>query len=107
MKLITKKVAKSLPALNATEQTPNEQKIVKAKLFCHWNNWAWYLLEYDPNEHRAFALVVGYEAEFGYVPIDELEKIKGPGGLGIEREIHFEPITLGELNEKQKLGLKL
>lgn len=107
MKLITKTVANSLPALNATEQTPNEQKLVKAKLFCPWNNWTWYLLEYDPNEHKAFALVVGHEVEFGYVPIAELEKVKGPGGLGIEREIHFEPITLGELNEKQKLGLSL
>ena len=39
-----------------------------------------------------------YGKEFGYFTLKELENIKLPFGLTIERDIYFEPTKLNELN---------
>ena len=38
------------------------------------------------------------DKEFGYFTLKELESIKLPFGLTIERDIYFEPTKLNELN---------
>jgi hypothetical protein len=47
-------------------------------------------------------LVIGLEIELGYFSLSELKSVKGPMGLPIERDLHFEPKTLKELMEKHK-----
>lgn len=49
-----------------------------------------------------FGLVVGLEKEFGYFLLSELESVKGPLGLKIERDRYWKPITLGEFLEREK-----
>jgi hypothetical protein len=39
---------------------------------------------------------MGYP-ELGYVMLSELGSVRGPLGLGIERDIHFTPTLLSEL----------
>jgi len=41
--------------------------------------------------------VSGLEVELGYFSLSELESVKGPLGLPIERDLFFEPQTLIEL----------
>lgn len=53
--------------------------------------------EYDPAEGIFFGLVQGFEVELGYFSLAELEEIRGPGGLTIERDLHFEPRPLSEI----------
>ena len=36
-----------------------------------------------------FGYVVGHEAEWGYFRLSELEVVRGPGGLWIERDLYF------------------
>jgi hypothetical protein len=36
-----------------------------------------------------FGLVVGLETELGYFTLNELESVRGPMGLKIERDRHF------------------
>jgi hypothetical protein len=43
--------------------------------------------------------VDGLELELGYFSLKELKEAKGPTGLLIERDLHFEPKTLRELME--------
>ncbi|KPQ16705.1 MAG: Protein of unknown function (DUF2958) [Rhodobacteraceae bacterium HLUCCO18] len=62
------------------------------KLFCPWGAGTWLLSELDPEEPDiAFGLCdlgVGCP-ELGSVSLAELASIRGPGGLGIERDVHF------------------
>ena len=43
--------------------------------------------------------MIGFEAEFGYFSVRELESVRGPLGLPIERDLHFEPRSLEELRD--------
>jgi hypothetical protein len=44
-----------------------------------------------------FGLVIGFEIELGYFSLSELTSVKGTLGLPVERDLFFQPITLGEL----------
>jgi len=44
-----------------------------------------------------FGLVKGFEEEFGYFTLSELEGVTGPMGLKIERDLYFKPCKLSEL----------
>ena len=40
-----------------------------------------------------FGLAIGLEIELGYWSLAELEQVRGPLGLPIERDLYFEPLT--------------
>ena len=69
----------------------------------HGNSLAAYptASEYD-GENIFFGLVSGLELEFGYFSLKELKEVKGPMGLPIERDLHFEPKTLRELRDQHR-----
>ena len=62
------------------------------KLFTPDANCTWLLTEIDPDDHdRAFGLCdlgLGFP-ELGSVSIAELERLRGPLGLPVERDLHF------------------
>ena len=97
MQLLPREIEKTLPALYATEQTPAADKIVRVKFFCPWNQWTWYAVEYSTARREFFGLVRGLEVEWGYWSLDELKQVRGPGGLSIERDIHFSPRTVRQV----------
>ncbi len=68
------------------------------KFFTPDSNWTWYASEFD-GEDILFGFVSGMEVELGYFSLKELEEVRGPLGLPIERDLHFEPKTLKELQE--------
>lgn len=96
MKLVTKELEAKLPPLYSQDGNGYEA-IALAKFFTPDSNWSWYVTEYDPVERVCFGLVEGFEKELGYFSLDELESIKGPLGLAIERDIYFEPTKIKEL----------
>ena len=98
MKLMTKTILNSLPPLYGTENIPTEDKVIKVKYFDPCGSWTWYGVEYDPETKEFFGLVDGIEKEWGYFSLAELESIKRPFGLGIERDLYFEPKKVSELN---------
>lgn len=99
MKLVTKALEKKLPPLYAVEKEKDPMVIVK--FFTPWSNWTWYCLEYDPGERIFFGYVVGLNKEFGYFSLDELESLRGPYGLKIERDLYWEPIPLSKVKNGQ------
>jgi len=95
MKLVTQEIRKKLPPLYTQEKKGNEA-IAHVKFFCPWNQWTWYATEFD-GEDTFFGLVVGQETELGYFSLSELQSVKGPFGLGIERDLHWTPKTLAQI----------
>lgn len=61
-----------------------------AKLFVPWGAATFLISECD-GDGLAFGLSdLGFGTpELGYISLDELAKIKGPGGLRIEEDVHF------------------
>jgi len=89
--LLTAELRRRLPGLYATEQDANP--MVHAKFFTPWSCWTWYVIEFDGKD-ICFGLVDGFEVELGYFSLSELESIRGPGGIRIERDLYFKPTDL-------------
>lgn len=91
--LMTKALAKQIPGLGETDGLPSTDRTVFVKLFSPYNNWTWYILEYDPDTQECFGLVKGFETEFGYFSLNELEE----AGALVERDLYFYPTKLNIL----------
>ena len=97
MDLLTADIRRQLPPLYAREGV--EDPRVCATFFTPWTNWTWYPIEFD-GEDLFFGLVDGHEVELGYFSLAELESVIGPGGLRIERDLHFRPTSLSEVRRE-------
>ena len=95
MKLITKAIEAKLISngqANASgEDTTDFEPVVK--LFTPWANATWLLTEIMPDGDTLFGLCdLGLGTpELGYVSLSEIESLTGPGGLKVERDMHFTP----------------
>jgi len=89
-----------LPPLYANEEI-GLAALAQVKFFTPDSNWTWYASEFD-GEDIFFGLVSGFELELGYFALSELESVRGPLGLPIERDLYFEPKTLKVLMEHHK-----
>lgn len=96
-RLLPDEIAVTLPPLYATEKEADP--LVRVKFFTPDSSWTWYLTEFDPEERRCFGFVVGLEQELGYFSLDELEEIRGPNGLQIERDLYFQPCPLSRCQQ--------
>ena len=94
MQLITKELQAKLPPLYACED--KKDPIVICKFFAPWTNWTWYAIEFDGKD-TFFGYVIGHENELGYFTLSELQGLKGPMGLGVERDMYFRPCKLSEI----------
>ena len=108
MKLLTKEVEKSLPKLYSREKV--KDPMVNVKFFCPWGSATWWVIEgewekhTDGDDYMMFGLCMLFgpdEAELGYISLNELLSIKGPFGLGIERDMYWTPTTLSNVKAKQ------
>lgn len=97
MKLLTKDIIKKLPPLYSQDGNPDAK--VQVKFFCPWSSWTWYATEYDGKD-TFFGLVKGHENELGYFSLAELQGVRGPGGLKIERDRWFKPLPLATVQAK-------
>ena len=110
MKLITKAIEKAFEKQGDTSaMSASEIKIVM-KLFNPVGAGTWYIYEREqgnPDIMWCFANLGDPDfAECGTVSLSELESLRLPFGLKIERDMHFDPlsITLEEVITKIKSG---
>ena len=97
--LAPKSLQKQIPKLYATDGGLIGDKMAYARYFHPMSSYTSYLLEYDPKEKLGFGLsTMGYEWELGYMSLEEMQSVKVMG-LGIERDIHFQPKSLHEIEE--------
>jgi hypothetical protein len=97
VELLPKDVREVLPELYANEEVGLAAQAL-VKYFTPDSNWTWYASEFNGDD-IFFGLVIGFEAEFGYFCLSELESVRGPLGLPIERDLHFDPKSLKELRD--------
>jgi hypothetical protein len=96
MELLPKGVQDTLPPLYSQEGKGMDA-IAQVKFFTPTSSWTWWATEYDPETRTFFGLVEGFERELGYFSLDELQEAKGPFGLGVERDLYWDPKPLKEV----------
>lgn len=91
MKLILQTQQKQL-LKNGSSPLRGKDHYPVVKLFTPWAGATWLLTETDPETPElAFGLCdlgLGL-AELGYVSLEELQSLKSPFGLRVERDMHF------------------
>lgn len=110
-----------LPKLYTNEDIGVEA-LAQVKFFTPSSNWTWYaseasavmkdgtykpLTEIDPNDPDIedvifFGLVDGFELELGYFSLSELKSVGGGLTLPIERDRHFTPTPLKDLQDTHR-----
>lgn len=95
MKLLTDELRARLPPLYSQEA--EAEPVVHAKFFL--GSWTWYVTEGSPqgDDFLFFGFVVGFESEFGYFLLSELESVTNQLGLHVERDLHFQPGKLTDV----------
>jgi hypothetical protein len=101
-KMMTKAIEKKLPKIGATEKIPVAEKEIIVKFFTPWSFWTWYAVEGQKTEdgdYEFFGLVEGQETEWGYFRLSELTAVRGPFGLKIERDMHFDGYKIKDVQK--------
>jgi hypothetical protein len=101
LRLITEELRKKIPPLYSQEKV--KDPIVYAKYFSPDSGWAWYVVEFD-GEDTFFGYVYGFELELGYFSLSELENLRGPLGLKVERDLYWKPKPLSEVKREIERG---
>ena len=99
MQLLTKELRAQLPKLY--EQEGSSDPTVYAKFFTPDSGWTWYVTEgqEDDGNFRFFGYVVGFESEWGYFVLSELQAARGKLGLPIERDLYFTPCPFSTVQQ--------
>jgi hypothetical protein len=95
MQLLTKEIRGKLPPLGS-QDGKGGKAVAYLKLFTPDSSWTWYATEFD-GEDTFFGLVEGQEKKLGYFSLAELQSVRGPMGLAIERDLHWTPKTLSAI----------
>ena len=88
MELLTKEIREKFKKIGSQEGKPLGEQIVVAKFFDPVGSWTWYATEFDGKD-TFYGLVDGFELEWGTFSLSEMQSVKGPLGLGIERDLYF------------------
>lgn len=96
MKLITPELEKRFAEIGEQEEEANP--IIVAKFFNPCGSQTWWAISYDPETNICFGYVTGmFVDELGSFSIDEMEAIRLPLGLSIERDLWFEECRLSDV----------
>mgnify|MGYP001581764142 CR=1 FL=1 len=87
MELLTKEIREAFKKIGS-QDGKGEEAICVVKFFDPTGSWTWYATEFDGKD-TFFGLVDGFELEWGSFSLSELKSVKGPLGLGIERDRYF------------------
>ena len=103
MQLVTNALLKKMPALYATEKETNPRALVK--FFAPCGRAAWYAFEAEKQADGDvvfFGYVLGatpLDDELGYFNLSDLEAVRLPFGLKVERDRYFDGATLDEIKK--------
>lgn len=96
MKLLTKELIQRFEEIG--RQEGSKDPIVACKFFNPIGSQSWYATEYYPDEWNFFWYVTGmYDDEWGYFSLNELEEIKLPFWLTIERDLYFSECPISSI----------
>ncbi len=93
--LMPAEVRRQLPRLYAQE-SKGGKAIAYVKYFTPDSSWTWLATEFDGDD-TLFGLVDGHCKELGYFSLSELQAVRGPLGLPIERDLQWKPTPLEQI----------
>ena len=99
MELLTKELIKRFAEVGSQEN--EKDPIVIAKYFNSAGAGYWYATEYDPKTKEFFGYVSIFgdiNDEWGSFSLEELQSVRGPFGLGIERDLYCGEQRISEFN---------
>ena len=104
MKLLTKSIEKELAKYPLySQQSKKENADVICKFFSPVGAFTWYVLEAEKqeNDYLFFGIVINnqFEREYGYFALSELESVRLPHGLTIERDVWFEKCKVKDIQQ--------
>lgn len=103
MKLMTKEIERK--AQKQFSLGSDMSQLVVAKFFDPCGSWTWYLMNQDPNDSNyLWGIVKGTYVEAGSFSLSELSNHKGKLGVGIERDLYFDPKPAKEIWERLNEG---
>tara|TARA_Y100000310_G_C20563230_1_gene754129 strand:+ start:591 stop:902 length:312 start_codon:yes stop_codon:yes gene_type:complete len=102
MQLMTEELQAKIPKIGETSEQSATETQVHLKIFDPCGSWTWYVTEYAPETGECFGFVDGHSPELGYFNLKELQRIEGPLGLGMERDILWRSTTLREVMDACK-----
>ncbi len=90
-RLLDDALRSSLPKLR--QQSDCADPIVHVKFFFPASGWTWFVTEgeAEAEDFLFFGHVIGFESEWGYFTLRELEEVE-VSGLRVERDLFFEPM---------------
>ncbi len=97
MELLTEEIRHQLPPLGATADAADPIAVVK--FFTPDGSWTWFAYEFDGMDIFMGA-VSGVFFEFGTFSLSELEELRGPCGMPVERDLAFKPTPLSKFVEQ-------
>ena len=104
MELLPGEVRAVLPPLYSKEAKGMEA-IAPVKFFTPASDWTWYATEYD-GEDLLLRPGLGFRGGAGLLSrISELESVRGPLHLPIERDLYYQPQSLQDIQAYER-GLK-
>ena len=104
MRLMTGELEKRFAQVGSQEK---KDPLVIAKFFNPAGVGTWYATEYDPASRTFFGYVSlfgDWNDEWGSFSLSELQGVKGPLGLGIERDLYFEERPISQVVPKAVLN---
>ena len=105
MKLLTLELINTFEKVGRQEEVKDH--LVITKFFNPTGAGTWYATEYNPESKIFFGYVSifnDWNDEWGYFSLTELESLKGPFGLGIERDLYFTSKPFSQINGVNKGG---
>ena len=92
MQLLPNELREQIPKLYSQEKVKTQDKIVYVKFFFPAADWTWFVTEgeQEDGDFIFFGFVVGFEEEWGYFTLNELQTINIQL-LKVERDLHFKP----------------
>lgn len=97
-KLLTQEIRKKLPPLSSQDGLGGKA-VAHVKFFLPGTGWNWHASEgsAEGDDFIFFGLVEGHCRELGLFSLRELESVRGPLGLPIERDLYWTPKMLEEI----------
>ncbi len=97
--LLTPALRRRFTELGPQDYGDEASEIVATHLFLPGTGWDWFVVAYDEDGGvpQLFCLVRGQEIELGYVTLAELETVRSPLGLAVERDEDWQECSLAEV----------
>ena len=91
MELLPAELRERLPRLYSQEH--NRDPTVHLKFFSPYSSWTWFATEGESqsDDFMFFGYVIGFEEEWGYFSLSELESARAGDMPLIERDLYFTP----------------